>query len=119
MTNLIAYHFEAPGIMGGDKATGRTMAEQIGRIDPVAGSLAQVTVARYEKQESRIEELLRKAVEAGPASYKAHINRANFCLGSAKKYGEGEVHAREAVRIEPGRAGAHGALVVSLIAQDK
>src|SRR5450432_978859 len=119
MKLLIVYYFVAPGIMGGDKAAGRTMADQMMRIDPVEGYLAQVTVARYDKQESRIEELLRKAVEAGPASYRAHANLASFCLGPVKKYGEAEAHAREALRIDPGRAGAHGVLVMSLIAQDK
>jgi tetratricopeptide (TPR) repeat protein len=119
MKFLILYDFEAPGIMGGDKASGRVMAERIMRIDPAEGYLAQVTVARYDKQGSRIEELLRKAVEAGPASYQAHISLANFCLNPLKKNGEAEAHAREALRIDPGRANAHTALVVSLIAQDK
>jgi tetratricopeptide (TPR) repeat protein len=89
------------------------------RIDPVEGYLAQVTVARYDKQGNRIEELLRKAVEAGPNSYQAHVNLANFCLNPLKRNGEAEAHAREALRIDPSRANAHSALAVSLIAQDK
>jgi tetratricopeptide (TPR) repeat protein len=119
MKFLVTYDFEAPGIMGGDKARGRTTAEQIMRIDPVEGYLELAAVARYDKQGSRIEELLRKAVEAGPASYQAHVSLANFCLDPLKKYGEAEARAREALQIDPGRAAAHGALVVSLIAQDR
>ena len=119
MKYLIAFDFEAPGIMGGDKANGRATADQIMRIDPVEGYLAQVTVARYDKQGNRIEELLRKAVEAGPNSYQAHVNLANFCLNPLKRNGEAEAHAREALRIDPSRANAHSALAVSLIAQDK
>jgi tetratricopeptide (TPR) repeat protein len=119
MEYMIAFDFEAPGIMGGDKASGRAMAEQIMRLDAVKGYLAQVTVARYDKQGNRIEELLRKAVEAGPASYQAHVSLASFCVNPLKKYGEAEARAREALRIDPGLANAHTVLVVSLIAQEK
>jgi len=120
MQYQMMFDFEAPGIMGGDKARGRATAEQIMRIDPVQGYFAQATVARYDKQGSRIEELLRQAVEAGPASYQAHVSLADFCLGSSvKKYGEAETHAREALRIDPSRATAHTVLVLSLIGQDR
>jgi len=120
MKYLIMFDFEAPGIMGGDKANGRATAERIMRIDPVEGYLEQATLARYDKQDGRIEELLRKAVEAGPARYQAHVSLADFCLGSSvKKYGEAETHAREALRIDASRATAHTVLVVSLIAQDR
>jgi tetratricopeptide (TPR) repeat protein len=119
MEYTIAFDFEAPGIMGGDKANGRAMAEQIMRIDAVEGYLEQVTVARYDKQGNRIEELLRKAVEAGPASYQAHVNLANFCVNPLKRNGEAEALAREALRIDPSRTNAHTALVVSLIAQER
>jgi len=119
MKYQIMFDFEAPGIMGGDKARGRATAEQMVRIDAVEGYLEQATLARYDKQDGRIEELFRKAVEAGPASYQAHVSLANFCLGSVKKYGEGETHAREALRIDPSRTSAHISLVVSLMAQDR
>jgi len=58
-------------------------------------------------------------VETGPASYQAHISLANFYLGSAKNYHDAEVQAREALRIDPSRAAAHGALAVSMVRQDK
>jgi tetratricopeptide (TPR) repeat protein len=119
MQYQIMFDFEAPGIMGGDKARGRATAEQIARIDPVRGYLEQATLARYDKQDGRIEELLRKAVEAGPASYQAHVSLADFCLGSVKKYGEAEALAREALRMDPSRINAHTILVVSLIRQER
>ncbi len=119
MKYAIMYDFQAPGIMGGDKAQGRAMAERIMRIDAVEGYAAQLMVARYDKQDNRVEELLRKAVDAGPSSYQARLNLANFCLGSVKKYAEAETLARAAIRIDPSRAGGHTALAVSLIAQDK
>jgi tetratricopeptide (TPR) repeat protein len=85
----------------------------------VEGYLAQVTVARYDKQENRTEELLRKALEAGPASCQAHTALANFCLGAAKKYAEAETRAREALHIDASRINAHSILVAALIAQEK
>jgi tetratricopeptide (TPR) repeat protein len=119
MQYQIMFDFEAPGIMGGDKARGRATAEQIVRIDPVRGYLEQATLARFDKQDGRIEELLRKALEAGPASYQAHVSLADFCLGSVKKYGEAEALAREALRMDPSRINAHTILVVSLIRQER
>jgi tetratricopeptide (TPR) repeat protein len=119
MKFLTMYDFEAPGIMGGDKAHGRALAERIQRVDPVEGYLAEVMVARYDKQDGRVEELLRKAVNAGPNSYQANLNLANFCLGPVKKYAEAEALARTAMRLDPTRAGAHTALAAALIAQDK
>ena len=119
MELTIAFDFQAPGIMGGDKAHGRATAEQMVRIDPVRGYLEQAMVARYDKQGNRIEELLRKAVEAGPANYLAHVILAEFCLNPLKKYGEAEALARDALRMDPGRVNAHTILAVSLIVQDR
>jgi tetratricopeptide (TPR) repeat protein len=119
MKYVILYDFEAPGIMGGDKTEGRAMAGRIMRVDAVEGYLAQVMLARYDKQDSRVEELLRKAVDAGPNSYQAHFTLANFCLGTVKKYAEAEALARAAIRIDPGRAAAHTVLAAALTAQDK
>jgi tetratricopeptide (TPR) repeat protein len=119
MKFIILYDFEAPGFMGGDKEEGRAMPDRIMRIDPVEGYLAQVTVARYEKQENRIEDLLRKALAAGPSNYQANLSLANLCLGPSKKFAEAETLARSAVAIDPTRAGAHTALAVALAAQEK
>ena len=95
------------------------MADRIMRIDAVEGYLAQVMLARFDKQENRVEELLRKALAAGPTSYQAHLTLANFCLGQAKKYAEAETLARSAIGIDPTRTGAHTALAVALVQQDK
>jgi tetratricopeptide (TPR) repeat protein len=118
MNDLIGYYFEAPGIIGGDKAKGRAMVDQIMRINPADGYLAAVTVARYDKQDNRFEELLRKAVDGGPTHYLARVRLASFCVAT-KKYAEGETQARTALRIDPTRVGAHASLVAALTAQDK
>jgi len=115
---MIDFHMQAPGVVGGDKAKARAIADRLMKIDPAEGYRAQVTLARYDKQESRIEELLRKAVEARPASYDARMALGDWC-GSQKKFEEAERHAREAVRLHPDRAIPYGLLAVVLVHQDK
>jgi len=119
MKFVILYDFEAPGFMGGDKQEGRAMPGRIMRIDAVEGYLAEVMLARYDKQENRVEDLMRKALAAGPANYQANLSLANLYLGSAKKYAEAENFARAAVAIDATRASAHTSLAVSLAAQEK
>lgn len=119
MRYRIMYDFEAPGIMGGDKAHGRAMAEQATRVDPADGYALQAMVARYDKQQNRVEELLHKAVDAGPNNYDAQLNLAYFYVTPAKKYAEAEGLARAAMRIDPGRTSAHSVLAMALIGQDK
>ena len=115
---MMEFYLQAPGIIGGDKTKARGIADQLMKIDPVEGYRAQITLARFEKQESRTEELLRKAVEVRPASYEAHMGLGNWC-GNNKKFDEAERHAREAIRIHPDRAGAYALLGVALVHQDK
>ena len=115
---MMEFYLQAPGIVGGDKAKARGVADQLMKIDPVEGYQAQITLARFEKQDNRTEELLRKAVEARPASYEAHMGLGNWCAGQ-KKFEEAEQHARLAIHARPDRAGAYGLLAVALVHQDK
>jgi tetratricopeptide (TPR) repeat protein len=115
---MMEFYLQAPGIVGGDKAKARGVADQLMKIDPVEGYRAQITLARFDKQENRTEELLRKSVEVRPASYEAHMGLGNWCAGQ-RKFDEAERQAREAIRIHPDRAGAYGLLAVTLVHQDK
>jgi tetratricopeptide (TPR) repeat protein len=115
---MIGFHLQAPSVIGGDKAKARAFAERLMKIDPVEGYDAQVALARFDKQEDRVEGLLRKAVEARPASYDARMNLGNWC-GNHKKFAEGESNAREAVRLHPDRAAPYGLLAAVLVHQDK
>ncbi|HEV8254429.1 MAG TPA: tetratricopeptide repeat protein [Vicinamibacteria bacterium] len=108
---LIEFHLQAPGIVGGDKARARSLADEILRIDPCRGYLAKARIARSDKQAAEAEALLNKAVQADPASYEAHTTLAAFEAADAqKKYDLAERHAREAARLEPDRATAFGLL---------
>ena len=108
---LIEFHLQAPGIAGGDKAKARALAEELLRIDPARGYLAKARIARSDKQPAQAEDLYLKAVAASGASYEAQVALAAFYAdASQKKYEQAEQHAREAARLDPGRAAAHSLL---------
>jgi tetratricopeptide (TPR) repeat protein len=115
---LLQFYLQAPSLFGGDKTKARAIPDQMMRVDPVEGYFAQAEVARYDKQNDRIEGLYRKAVEARPASYDAQVRLGNFCANS-KKLEEAESHAREAIRIDADRIDAHGLLAAALVRQAK
>jgi tetratricopeptide (TPR) repeat protein len=112
------FYLHAPGVIGGDKAKAHAVAEQLMKIDPVEGYRAQMTLARFDKQEDRIEGLLRKSVEVSPASFEAHMDVGGWCANHAK-FDEAERHAREAIKIHPDRAAAYGLLAAVMVHQDK
>jgi tetratricopeptide (TPR) repeat protein len=115
---MIDFYMQAPGVIGGDKAKAHTMADRLMKIDPAEGYGALVTLARYDKQNTSVEELLRKAVEVRPANYDARMALGDWC-GNQKKFEEAERHAREAVRLHPDRAVPYGLLAAVLVQQDK
>jgi tetratricopeptide (TPR) repeat protein len=115
---MMSFYLEAPGMLGGSKEKARASADQLMKIDPVEGYRAQVTLARYEKQEGKVEGLVRKSVEVSPGSWEAHMDLGNWCAGQ-KKFDEAERQAREAIRIHPDRGGAYGLLAVTLVHQGK
>ena len=117
MRGLMVFYLEAPGVIGGDKAKARMMAEQIARLDPVEGAQAQIDLARRLKQEIRPEELLRKATSARPESYEGHLQLGTY-LANQKNLADGEREAREAIRLHPGRVTAYGLLAAIQVHQE-
>ncbi len=118
MNNLIEYYFHAPGILGGDKAKAHALADRVIGIDPVEGAFSQIRIARLEKHDDQIEGILKKAVEARPGSYEAHVQLGNLYFGSKNSAGA-EAQAREAIRIDATRAGGHSLLAAALGDQAK
>lgn len=109
--SLMEFYSIAPGIVGGDAAKARLMAEEIGKRDPVRGLLAQAQLASRAKNEAQALALYRRAVESGPKHYNARITLAR-ALGSdtQQKWDEVELHARAALEIDPARSGAYSVL---------
>ena len=119
LKDLLGYYFLAPGIVGGDKAEGHALADQIMKLDPVAGYDAQIDVAHFEKQKNvPYEEIYRKMIAARPTAYTPHIQLSNLLL-NRKNYEESLAQAREAIRMDPGRAPGHTLIAVALAFQGK
>jgi hypothetical protein len=109
--DLLEFYLLAPGIAGGSRQRAGAVADRIGAIDPAEGLLARARIAAFDKQAGLQESLLRKAAEAQPASYRARIALAEFCLAPEHRNADGaERAAREAIRLDRGRSDAYAAL---------
>ena len=111
LRDLMEFYLLAPALAGGDKNRARTTAEQIARTDPADGFSALARLAAFHGDKGRVDELLRKAVEYRPASYRARMALATFymSLGAGSLKGA-EQQASEAARIDPGRVEAYAVL---------
>jgi len=117
---LMEFYLQAPGIFGGDKTKARAIPDQILQVDPVEGYFAQIQLARYDKQNDRLEGLYRKAVEARPGSFEAQVRLGGFCASmNPGRFEEAETHAREAIRINSDKIGGHRLLAAVLARQAK
>jgi hypothetical protein len=109
--DLLEFYLLAPGVAGGSRQRAGAVADRIGAIDLPEGLLAKARIAAYDKQPALQESLLRQAVEAQPASYRARIALAEFYLAPGRTgLAAAEATARDAVRLAPGRSDAYAVL---------
>ena len=109
--DLMEFHLDAPGLVGGDKKKAAELADRMVGINPVRGYLMKVEFATHEKHIAEVELLLQQAIAADPKNYFARMQSANFYLtkgGASLK--QAEEQAKQAIRIDPGRAGGYTAL---------
>jgi len=112
---LMQYSYQAPGLMGGDKGKARSIADQLVQLSPVHGYFAEAELAREAKDEAKVEESLRQAVQADPKNYEAQTALAGFYTHLPRRNtDEAEKHARQALRLDPGRAKAYSILATVL-----
>jgi len=117
---LMLFHLKAPGIVGGDKKKASVMADEIVALDPVEGNIAKARLTLERHDTTGAEAFYRKAVEANPASYQAHVALANYCaLEAVHKWDVAEKHAVEARKIDPRRAGSYTLLASVYANQDR
>jgi tetratricopeptide (TPR) repeat protein len=111
LRDLMEYYLLAPGIAGGDKGKAQATAGQIARIEAGEGFSAQARLASFNGDRGQAEALLRKAVEAAPANYRARIALATFDITPGHTNPEvAEAQARQALKIDPQRADAYAIL---------
>lgn len=108
---LMEFHLKAPGIIGGDKKKAEQYINEIMRIDPARGNLAEATRAVIEEKLDLLESFYDKAVEANPKNYSALFSLANYYLGKMQQKPDlSEEHLREALHVEPVRIGPYSCL---------
>ncbi len=117
---LMEYYLQAPRLMGGSRQKAATMAEEIGRIDPARGYLAQARLAQEDKDASREEAASLKALAAAPHDYEILVSVAGFYnRDTRREYGKAEKHSREAAKVDPSQAGAYSSLAFALAAEER
>jgi tetratricopeptide (TPR) repeat protein len=108
LRDLLEYYLLAPGIVGGDKAKARETARRVAAVDATAGFSAEARIASFSGEGERAIAMLRRAVEGATASYGARMELAQAYWSGAQRNAVGaESEAKEAVRIDPGRAGGY------------
>ena len=106
-----SFYYNAPGIVGGDKARAAAVVQTLIAADPALGLAASAEMALQEKDTARAERELRKAVDAAPKSSAALERLAAFCLTqSPRRPEEALALAARAVALDPERAGAYAQL---------
>ena len=117
---LMVFYVRAPGIVGGDKKQSQQMLAEIRKIDPARGYLAEIRLAREEKRTVNFEALYKKALEADPKQYSAHMSLVGiYGSDQSKKYDLAERHAREAMKIDAGQMNAYGYLASLYASQER
>jgi len=118
----MSYFRDAPGIVGGDKKKAQAIAEQITKINPARGYLAQVDILRADnsKDDARIEQLSQKAVEADAHNYDALIGLANFYnQPQHANPSQTEKYSTMAAQVNPDRAIGYALLAQALVKQNR
>src|SRR5690348_6660982 len=120
LEDLMEFHLQAPGIVGGDKDKGRELAQKINSIDPVRGSFALAEVAARDKRFDQQKEYQLKAVAVAPHSYDALTAAASLLLNDRwHDYSSAEKYLRQAIEIDPTRVRAYTLLAQSYAATGK
>lgn len=113
---LVQFYWIAPGIAGGDKEKARALTEQMVKLDPARGYLAQTRFLDAQTEPGKLLALYQKAVQANPELYQARVQFAEFQL-SQQDYKTAEQQAREGIRLDPGRIPAYSTLAKVYAAQ--
>ena len=114
------YFLQAPGVVGGDKKKAVETAQEILKINPARGYLALAHIARSEKEDAKLEDLYKKAVEADPKHYEARIALAQFYLEPQHTNASAaEQQSRAALDLNRDRMDAYRWLVYALVFQKR
>jgi tetratricopeptide (TPR) repeat protein len=121
MDAQVSYYHDAPGILGGDKKKAIALAEEMAKINPARGYLAQAEIMRKEHgDDGQILRLYQKAVESDPRNYNALISLLNYYVHPRHtNLTLAEIYARQAVQLNPDRMTGYCLLVQILVKQNR
>jgi tetratricopeptide (TPR) repeat protein len=109
---LIEFYWRAPGIAGGSKDKARALIQELGTIDVIEGMLAQERIALWEKDTTRAEDLIGKALQLEGPKYKGHVAAAQL-HAARRRWSEAEREAEAARSLEPDRATPYGLIALA------
>lgn len=111
--DLLEFYMEAPGIVGGGADKAKELANRAARIDAALGFYLQAHIAKYEKHTEEAQRLLLQYIQAAPSHYDAYVELANLYLSQTPpQLPQAEERARQALHLDPQRAGAYSVLAV-------
>ena len=112
--DLIEFHLDAPGLVGGDRKKAADLADRMVGINPARGYLMKFEIATHDKKTAEQEQFLQQAINADPKNFDARVQAANFYLskGGAALV-QAEEQAKHAISIDSGRA--HGYVALATI----
>ena len=120
LAGSMLYLYRAPSLFGGDRPRALAIPGEIGKFAPARGYMAQSRLDLLEKRYEQARECYRKAVAADPNLYNARLALSqSLAYNKEPDLTQAELHAREAVRINPKRADGWGALAYVLARQGK
>jgi len=111
--DLLEFYMEAPGIVGGGPDKAKELANRAASNDPALGFYLQAHIAKREKHPEEAQRLLLQHVQAAPNRYDAFVELADLYLNQTPpQFPQAEERARQALRLDPQRAGAYTVLAV-------
>jgi tetratricopeptide (TPR) repeat protein len=100
LNDLFEYYMQAPGFLGGGKDKASALAERIAALDPAEGHYVHARLAEDNRDFSKAEIQLRRAVDAAPASVGRILDLAKF-LAKRGRFQESEAEFQRAEKIAP------------------
>ncbi len=106
--DLMEFHLDAPGLVGGDKKKASELADRVIRINAVRGYLMKFQIATHEKKPAEQEQFLQQAISADPENFYAREQAANYFLNKGgPALVQAEEHAKRAIHIDAQRIGGY------------
>jgi tetratricopeptide (TPR) repeat protein len=116
----VLFFQQVPGMAGGDKRRAMQLAGSLLQVDPARGYLALAYIARQERHEDQLGELLQKAFEANPRDFDAQIGIANYYLATQHINAKvAEQHSLAALALNADRVEGYRVLAAALVYQKR